>query len=230
MRKNREFNPGATYHVTSRTNNKNRVFANYLGQKIMLLTLQAAKEKYRFKLHNFCIMPTHIHLLITPADGTNLSRIMQWIKTQSAKHWNRIHGSTDHFWGSRFFVRQTRELREYLAVHYYIDQNAVKAGLAPSAPEWKPSGAYHIAQNINSLVDFTFLGRQAYVKMLPPPKKVIDTFLDYPHPDYPLHAGYLFQGFLRNFLLRINDIEGIIIPVMVNEIHDIYLLFRQNGG
>ena len=52
MRKNREFIEGAFYHVTSRTNDKIRVFENRLGRKIMLMTLQDAKEKYRFRLAN----------------------------------------------------------------------------------------------------------------------------------------------------------------------------------
>jgi REP element-mobilizing transposase RayT len=71
----------------------------------MLLVLRDAKEKFGFKLLNFCIMPTHIHLLIKPGSAENLSKIMQWIKTNSAKRWNRIHGATDHLWGNRFFAR-----------------------------------------------------------------------------------------------------------------------------
>jgi REP element-mobilizing transposase RayT len=66
MYKKREFTEGAFYHVTSRTNDKIRVFANKLGRKIILIVLQAAKNKFRFTLTNFCIMPTHIHLLIKP--------------------------------------------------------------------------------------------------------------------------------------------------------------------
>ena len=170
MRKNRNFADGVTYHVTSRTNNKHRVFSRHLGKRIMLLVLQNAKEKYHFKLHNFCIMPTHIHLLITPADGTNLSRIMQWIKTQSAKYWNHIHGSTDHLWGSRFFARPTKDLWDYFGIHNYIDQNPVKAGLAATPPDWKASGAYHITRNISGLVDYTPMDRLTYIKLLPPPK------------------------------------------------------------
>jgi len=170
MRKNREFTAGTAYHVTSRTNDKNRVFSRYLGQRLMLLVLQDANEKYRFKLHNFCIMPTHIHLLITPADGTDLSCIMQWIKTMSAKRWNRIHGSTDHLWGSRFFARKIKNLWDYFSIYNYIDQNAVKAGLAANPPDWKPSGAYHIVNGIGELVDYTPYDRQTYIKLLPPPK------------------------------------------------------------
>ena len=171
MRKNRNFIAGAAYHVSSRTNNKTRVFSRHLGKKIMLLVLQSAKEKYQFKLHNFCIMPNHIHLLITPAEGTNLSRIMQWIKTQSAKCWNRIHGSTDHLWGSRFFARPAKDWWDYLLLHHYIDQNPVKAGLAANPTDWEFGGAFHIANNISDLVDYTSLDRQAYIKLLPPPPK-----------------------------------------------------------
>ena len=80
MRKKREFIEGVFYHVTSRANNKNRVFERRLGQKIMILTLEDAKEKFGFCLTNFCIMPTHIHLLIRPENGTCLSKIMHWIK------------------------------------------------------------------------------------------------------------------------------------------------------
>jgi putative transposase len=80
MRKKREFTIGTYYHVTSRTNDKIRVFENKLGRKITLITLQDAKDKFRFRLANFCIMPTHIHLLIEPGEGTNLSLIMQWLK------------------------------------------------------------------------------------------------------------------------------------------------------
>lgn len=167
MRKRREFIEDAFYHVTSRTNDKTRVFENRLGRKIMLITLQNAKDKYHFRLANFCVMPTHIHLLIKPTEDTCLSRIIQWIKTQSARHWNCIHGSIDHVWGERYFSRAIRNPKEFYFVNNYIDQNAVKAGLAQTPEEWKASGAFYKARNIPGLVDFTPLDRQPYIKLLP---------------------------------------------------------------
>ena len=73
MRKKREFIEGAFYHVTSRTNDRIRIFKNKLGRKIILIVLQNAKDKFRFRLANFCIMPPHIHLLLKPIEGTGLS-------------------------------------------------------------------------------------------------------------------------------------------------------------
>jgi putative transposase len=171
MRKKREYIEGAAYHVTSRTNDKKRVFECNVGQKTMLLVLRDAKDKFGFKLSNFCIMPTHIHLLITPASGdpqgTDLSRIIQWIKTHSAKRWNGIHGSKDHLWGERFFARAVKDLQDYFSIMNYIDQNPVKAGLALYPADWKNGGAYYIAHNITGLVDFTPFVRQPYIKLLP---------------------------------------------------------------
>jgi putative transposase len=152
VRKKREFIQGAFYHVTSRTNNKIRAFENNLSRKIMLIILKDAKDKFRFQLANFCIMPTHIHLLIEPGEGTSLSRIMQWIKTRSAKRWNFLHGSKNHLWGDRYFARAIKNPQEYESVMNYIDQNPVKAGLTAVPAEWPASGAYYREQNVKGLI------------------------------------------------------------------------------
>ena len=168
MYKKRELIEGAFYHVTSRTNNKTRVFENNMGRKIMLITLQDAKDKFHFRLTNFCVMPTHIHLLIQPDEKTSLSDIMHWIKVHSAKRWNRIHGSADHLWGSRFFARAVRTGQEYEGVMEYIDQNAVVVGLASTPEEWKASGAFYKARNIPDLVDLEPEAKQGEQRQLPP--------------------------------------------------------------
>ena len=166
MRKKRKLIEGAFYHVTSRTNGKKRVFANRLGQKIMLVTLQNAKEKYNFTLTNFCIMPTHFHLLIRAEGGICLAKIIQWIKTHSAKRWNFIHGSTNHVWGERYFARAIRNQKEYDHVMDYIDQNPVKAGLALDPAEWKASGAYYKTHGLSELVDCIPDECRRYIKLL----------------------------------------------------------------
>jgi len=153
MRKRRKFVEGAAYHVGSRTNNKINVFSTDFGRIILLYAIETAKEKFGFRLHNFCIMPNHFHLLISPQDGTNLSRIVQWIKTYSAKRWNRFNNFKDHLWGERFFARPITNMEEYAAVSDYIDQNPVKAGLVKNAQEWEASGAYYIANGLSGLVD-----------------------------------------------------------------------------
>ena len=177
MRKKRKYTEGAFYHVTSRTNNKIRVFENRLGRKIMLMTLQDAKDKFHFCLTNFCIMPTHFHLLIRPEKNSCLSVIMQWIKTNSAKRWNNVHGSKDHLWGHRYFARAIKNPEEYESVMEYIDQNAVKAGLASIPADWKASGAYYKIRNITGFVDFTSHVRQPNIKLLSPVPPIVSRLI-----------------------------------------------------
>ena len=153
MRKLRELIEGATYHVTSRINGYNQAFHEKAAQKLMFLVIKEAKKKYGFKLHNFCIMPNHIHLLITPAKNTNLSRIMQWIKTKSAKLWNRKYNSRGHLWGERFFSRIIKDSNDFLTVSNYIEQNPVIAGLTHYPHEWRYSGAFYIWNDIEGFID-----------------------------------------------------------------------------
>ena len=143
----------------------------------MLMALEDAKDKFRFRLANFCVMPTHVHLLIQPGDGTCLSQIMQWLKTRTAKRWNFIHGSKDHLWGNRYFARLVKDPEDYLSIMEYIDQNPVKAGLVNAPSEWKAGGAYYKAHNIPGLVDFIQSDRQHYIKLLSPIPPIVSRLM-----------------------------------------------------
>jgi len=206
MRKKREFIQGMFYHVTSRTNDKIRVFENRLGRKIMLMVLQDAKNKFHFNLKNFCIMPTHIHLLIKPDEGTSLKIIMQWIKTRSAIRWNRIHGSTDHLWGERYFARLVKDQKEYEFIMDYIDQNPVKAGLVPNPADWKASGAYYKMKKIPGLVDFVLTEGQSYLKLLSPIPPIVSRLLP------PAQNSYILQyyGAYEEIINRLYDLVPMI--------------------
>ena len=57
-------------------------------------------------------------------------------------------------WGNRYFARAIRNPQEFEFVMEYIDQNPVKAGLAENPADWKASGAYYKARDIQGLVDF----------------------------------------------------------------------------
>ena len=185
MYKKRELIEGLFYHVTSRTNNKSRVFENNLGRKIMLITLQDAKNKFRFRLANFCVMPTHIHLLIKPSEGTCLSKIMFWIKIQSAKRWNSIHGSIDHMWGSRYFAKPVKDSQEFDVVMNYIDQNPVVVGLSSTPEEWKASGAFYRANNYTELIDFE-LDEPPCIKLISPIPMIVSRLLPSAQLSYTL--------------------------------------------
>jgi REP element-mobilizing transposase RayT len=143
MRPKRVFLEEMFCHVTSRTNNKIRCFEDDQSKEMMVRTLFEAKVKFQFYLTNFCIMPTHIHLLIKPMQNTKLSEIMQWLKTMSAKRWNKDMKSSDHLWGNRYFCRIIKNEQDYEEIMHYIDHNPVTAGLVSLPEEWKESASFY---------------------------------------------------------------------------------------
>jgi putative transposase len=141
------------YHVCSQVNRG----AMELGEEeIKLLFLdfvERAKKKFGFKLWNFTVMDNHIHFLIQPDEGVSLSKIMQWIKCNFAKKWNKMHNTKGHFWGERFFSRVIEDEGDFERTSAYIDENPVKANLVKAAEDWRFGGLFYRLRGLFGLID-----------------------------------------------------------------------------
>lgn len=87
----------------------------------------------RYWVHNWCIMPNHVHILIEVKEGWTLSTIMHGWRSYTAKAANKVLGRTGQFWKEEYFDRFIRDEEHYWNVMSYIDSNPVKAGLE----DWK---------------------------------------------------------------------------------------------
>jgi putative transposase len=153
MRKLRQLKQGARYHVISRANRKELIMESDHLKELFLLTVRDAKEKYKFKIDNFCIMGNHFHMIIEPLQNENLSVIMKWILGTFAIRWNKIHKITGHVWGDRFFSRIITGFREFVGIFSYIDKNPVEANLVKDETQWEYNAMFHRRKGINYLID-----------------------------------------------------------------------------
>jgi putative transposase len=134
---------GAAYHIVIKVNNGAIVFKDYPEASLLFLQYaERALKKYDFSLINFCIMDNHVHFLLEPGEGEDLSRIMQWLLGCFAQEWNRRKNRTGHFWNGRFWSRPITSDEDLANVFNYISQNPVKAGEAKEPKDWVFSGAY----------------------------------------------------------------------------------------
>ena len=70
--------PGAFYHVTSRGNERKAVFKSSGDRERFLGYLASASQRYDARVHAYCLMDNHYHLLLqTPR--ANLPEIMHHI-------------------------------------------------------------------------------------------------------------------------------------------------------
>jgi putative transposase len=158
MRKHRQLLDNATYHVTSKADHGAMAFQDDEVKKLFLDFVEEAKKNFSFQLWNFMVMDNHIHFLIKPGKGVSLSKIMQWIKCNFAKKWNKLHNTSGHVWGERFFSKIIWTKPQFEKVSEYIDNNPVEAGLAAAAKDWEFGGLFHKLRRIVRLIDVPSAG------------------------------------------------------------------------
>ena len=95
----------------------------------------------RYELHEWVVMPNHVHALITPLYENSLSSILQAWKSYTAKEANRILGRTGSFWQADYFDRVIRNEQHWNATVAYIHENPVRAGLCDAPTGWLFSSA-----------------------------------------------------------------------------------------
>jgi REP element-mobilizing transposase RayT len=123
------------------------------GQAVCL-ALQESREKGN-RLHAFCVMPNHVHLLLTPSPGLGLARTVQQIKGRSAFLVNKTAARRGSLWQKESFDHAVRSPDHYGHFRSYIERNPVEAKLCANEPEWEFSSAHPSAKidALEELVD-----------------------------------------------------------------------------
>ena len=93
--------PGAFYHVMNRGNAGQDLFRTKRDWERFLECLETAVERFSLKIHAYCLMTTHYHLLVETMDA-NLSRAVQWINVSFAAYFNRKRNRQGHLFQGRF--------------------------------------------------------------------------------------------------------------------------------
>jgi putative DNA methylase len=80
-----------------------------------------------YALHAWVVMPTHVHVVMTPHKA--YSEIMRWLKWTTARRCNRLLGKTGAFWQDESFDHWIRNGREMEGLVAYVEGNPAAAGL-----------------------------------------------------------------------------------------------------
>ncbi|HVO79462.1 MAG TPA: transposase [Terriglobales bacterium] len=83
----------------------------------------------RYRLHAWCIMPNHVHVLLALTDGTELDSVLHSWKSFTAKKINRRLGVEGVFWQREYYDHLIRNDDDFERVVRYIAENPAKAGL-----------------------------------------------------------------------------------------------------
>jgi putative transposase len=90
----------------------------------------------KFKLHDFVVMPNHVHLLIEVNHAMTIEKAMQLIKGGFSHRLKRECGYVGEVWQRGFSDGRINDEQSFLQHREYIAQNPVKAGLVDSAEKY----------------------------------------------------------------------------------------------
>ena len=121
-----------TYFITAATFQKHGLFQTDRMANLFIDVLLGYRAQEKYLLHEFVLVPNHLHLLITPT--LTLERAMQLIKGGFSFRAKREAGFAGEIWEKSFYDRRVRDWEEYCAFRHHIHFNPVKKGLA-SMPE-----------------------------------------------------------------------------------------------
>jgi putative transposase len=126
-----------TFFVTTKTSMGRALLRSERNAMLFIDVLRENVRAGRFKIHDFVVMPDHVHILITVNRDLTIEKAMQFIKGGFSFRLKREFRYAGEVWQRGFSEVRVNERQSFLQHREYIAQNPVKAGLVDS-PEKFP--------------------------------------------------------------------------------------------
>jgi putative transposase len=124
------------FFVTTKTSMAQRLLQSERNAMLLIDVLRSNVATGKFQLHDFVIMPDHLHLLMTLRGDVPIEKAMQLIKGGFSYRVKRDLGYQGEVWQRGFSDVRIRDAQSFSQHRAYIVENPVKAGLVDSAEEW----------------------------------------------------------------------------------------------
>lgn len=166
--------PDVALHVRQVGHDSSACFRQDGDYLVYLSGLRDLLRRSGCRLHAYCLMTNHVHLLLTPPTDDACALLMRSLGQRYVQYFNRRYERSGTLWEGRFRSCLVDSAGYVLACHRYIERNPVKAGMVPTAADYQWS---------------SYAGNAGYV---------LNTLLT-PHPEY-LALGAALQS--RNAAYR----------------------------
>jgi putative transposase len=137
--------PHQPHHVIQTGANSQDVFLDTADYQAFLGWLRSAARTYKVAVHAYCLMPNHLHLLLTPSDETGLGQMMQWIGRYYVPYFNQKYSRSGTLWNGRYKTSLIDADAYFMLCSRYIELNPVRNGLVSRAEDYPWSSYCHHA-------------------------------------------------------------------------------------
>ncbi|HEU4653049.1 MAG TPA: transposase [Steroidobacteraceae bacterium] len=135
-RKPRLHVPGAFYHLTLRGNHRQDIFFSPSDRDLFDQLTQEVLDRFRARLHAFCWMTNHVHLLVQVSD-VPLGQLVLRIAGQYARRIQKHLRTTGHLFEKRYHAVLVDADEYLLELIRYIHLNPVRARMVASPSQYR---------------------------------------------------------------------------------------------
>jgi len=139
--------PGAFYHVISRGNAGIDIYETRRDHEKCLTYLAKAAEIFSIRIHTYCLMTNHYHLLVETPEP-NLSRAIQWMNVSYASYFNRKRSRCGHLFHGRYKAILVDADAYFKHLSRYIHLNPVRAGMVEEVIQYEWSSYQAIVGSV----------------------------------------------------------------------------------
>ena len=143
---------GALYHVTSRGDGQEAIYHDDADRNLCLEVLKGTIRRFNWRVHAWCLMGNHYHLLVETPDG-NLAQGMRHFNGVYTQRFNRRHGRTGHVFQGRYKAILVQKDGYLLELARYIVLNPLRAHMVRSAKGW-PWSSYQATAGLIKVPDW----------------------------------------------------------------------------
>ena len=130
------------FHVTARGNAGDTIFSDHIDCRAFLALLARAADRASWRIHAYCLMPNHFHLVVESA-GPALSTGMRLLNGGYAQHFNERHDRYGHLFQGRFAARMIEGDSYFTEACQYVVENPVRAGLCERVEDYPWSALFN---------------------------------------------------------------------------------------
>jgi len=112
------------------------VFRDDQDRRVFLTMLGHVVSRYDFTCHAYCLMSTHLHLLLTTRHA-NLAIGMQRLNGAYAQAFNQRRKRSGHLFQGRYHAVLVESDEHLLELYRYIALNPVRAGMCARPSDWR---------------------------------------------------------------------------------------------
>jgi putative transposase len=126
----------ATLHVVQRGRGRRPCFSCAKDRAAYLDALGECSVRQDCAIHAYALMGNHVHLLFTSRRAAGAARLIPAVAAIYARYLAGEYGHESPVWENPYDATPVHARAHLLACMRYVEENPVRAGLAPSPGAW----------------------------------------------------------------------------------------------